>query len=150
MWRGDGAPAWKRFTDGILVGVAVGVDVIVTIDAEGQLVRWRRTDGEKLDRQHVPGPTPRDLRLTDSGVIGVLDDDGVTVLAPAAAPQRIHVAGAAAFSFGPGGGSVGVGTTSGRFTAIELATGGRVGRARAAGRRARRGLGGARALARRR
>jgi hypothetical protein len=123
VWRGDGAPAWKRFTDGILVGVAVGSDLIVTVDSEGRLVRWRRTDGEQLDLIQLDAPRPAELRLGPGGVIGVLCDTGVVVLALGQAPSLVAAPGASAFGFGPGGASVGIGTGSGQFTAIELATG---------------------------
>lgn len=116
-------PAWKRFTEGILVGVAVGTELVITVDAEGRLIRWRRTDGEQLDTIQLDGPTPAELRLAPNGTIGVRAEDGVRVVALGQSPQLVALPGASAFAFGPGGASLGIGAGSGRFVALEIATG---------------------------
>ena len=121
VWRGDGTPAWKRFTDGVLVGVAVAPDEVIAVDADGRLTRWRRTDGEAVDTSDT-GCRPLDLKLS-GGTVGLLVEDGVVVIAPGQAPRRLPVPGASAFGWGPGGASLGVGTASGGFTAIEVASG---------------------------
>lgn len=122
VWRGDGVPAWKQFTDGILVGLAVTDGEVVAIDADGRLTRWRRTDGDPLGTIDT-GCRPLDLKWIAGGTVGVLTPDGVVVLVPGQAPRVVSAPGATAFAFGPGGASVGIGSGSGTFTAIELASG---------------------------
>lgn len=122
-WRADGAPAWRQFTDGVLVGVAVGLEHVVSVDADGRLARRRRTDGEVVDLQMVAGQ-PRGLALARDGVtVAVLTAEGPVVITPGMPPRLVPIPGATACGFGPGAGALGVGTATGRFVAVEVATG---------------------------
>jgi hypothetical protein len=121
VWRGDGTPAWKKFCAGILVDVAVTVDQVLAIDADGRLLRFRRSDGEELGESSLPG-APVALRVTAQGVVGVLTRDTL-VLISASGEQVLPASGATAFAFGPDGTSLGVGRSDGSFTAIEVQSG---------------------------
>lgn len=121
-YRSDGAPAWKVFTDGILTGVGVFLDQVVTCDDEGRVVWWNRGNGERLDEQQVQA-RPTALRLAPDGALALLADDGVWLVGRGQAPRFVAVQGACALTWGPNQGSLGVGTRMGSFAAIDPVSG---------------------------
>lgn len=120
-WRNDGAPAWKVFTEGVLVGVVAGLEHVVTIDADGLLCRWRRTDGELVSSDRI-GHTPLALILAADGrTVAVVTSEGPMVEFPHGL-QLVPMPGTTAAAFGPDG-ALGVGRRDGTFTALELKSG---------------------------
>ncbi len=123
VYGGNGAPAWKHFCDDILAGVVATHDQVIAVDASGNITRWRRDDGLLLDSQRVGG-APKGLACSSDGVLAILMSAGVAIVRPTSAPQRIGVDGAVTLAFGPDSGSLGVGTATGNFVALDTSTGG--------------------------
>jgi len=122
-YRAGGEPDWKVFTDGILVGVGVWIDQVITVDDQGT-VAWRnRGNGEVLDSMPVAGARPTGMVVSTDGAVALLCDDGVWLVDRGVAPRFVSVQGACALSWGPNRGSLGVGTRSGSFAAIDPVTG---------------------------
>ncbi|MEQ1567613.1 MAG: hypothetical protein ABMA64_18365 [Myxococcota bacterium] len=122
VWKADGAPLWKVFTDGLLVALAMTVEEVITLDADGRVGRYRRADGEYIDGFEL-GDRPFDLRAAPTGLLGVATARGVVFVDASGQRREIAHPGLTAFAFGPDGASVGLGTGSGTFTAVELASG---------------------------
>lgn len=120
-WRNDGAPAWKAFTEGILVGVVVGLEHVVTVDADGRLCRWRRGDGELASTQRISQQPIGLILAADGRSVAVVTPEGPLVEFPHGL-QLVPVPDTTAASFGPPG-AIGVGKSDGTFTAIELMSG---------------------------
>jgi len=114
----DGSPIWKEFCDGILVDVAVAGGRLVSLDSEGTVTWWRLADGLREDSASVGGGATG-LAVAGEGQVAVVTPHGLSVIggAPLSLPQ------VSAAAFGPGAGSVGIGTHTGVFTAIDPATG---------------------------
>jgi hypothetical protein len=119
-WRGDGAPQWKQFTEGMLVGVAVGLEVVVTVDADGRVCRWRRGDGELVSTTSLPH-RPLGLHMANDGRVLIVTRDGPLVDTPLGF-RLIPSPGCTWAAYGPGE-ALGVGCEDGTFTAIELQSG---------------------------
>ncbi len=119
-WRSDGAPQWKQFTDGMLVGVAVGLEVVVTVDDGRRVSRWRRTDGELVSTVEI-GHAPLGMHLAADGRVLVVTPDGPLVETPLGF-RLVPAPGCTAAAYGPGE-SVGIGLGDGTFTALELRSG---------------------------
>jgi hypothetical protein len=119
----DGSPRWKLFGDDVVVGLAQAANEVVAVDAAGNLQFYRALDG-RLDRTVALGVAALGLAGSDSGAVGVITSAGVHVLPRGGAPRLVSAPGATAAAFGPGGGSLGVGTSDGRFIAIDPASGG--------------------------
>jgi hypothetical protein len=119
-WRSDGAAQWKVFTDGLLVGVAITPTEVVTVDDRCHVARFRRTDGELLSRTPIEGQ-PTDLGQTVDGRLFAVTPAGPMVDTPIGW-RLLPAAGCTAAALGPGE-AVGVGTESGRFSAIEARSG---------------------------
>jgi hypothetical protein len=123
VYRSDGTPLWKQFTDGILIGVAFVGPHVITLDSEGRLTRWRLADGTVFETMTVPGDV-RGLAVDPTtGAAAALTPSGPILMVPGAPPRPVPAPGAAAVAFGPGGASLAVGTEGGQLTALELATG---------------------------
>jgi len=119
VYEGHGGPRWKVFADGILVGVAIAGDRVMTVDDEGRLTSWRELDGLRLDVVQVDA-APIGLVASPDGFVAVLCHDSVHVGPSNGAPlQPMRVPNASAVSFGPDRGSLGVGASTGRFAAID-------------------------------
>lgn len=121
VWKGDGAPAWKRFTQNILVDLAITADQVLAIDADGRLLRFNRGDGEPIGEENIEG-SPLSMHLAPNDTIGVLTTAGLTLIS-ASGRVVLPTRGASTFAFGPNGASVGLGHPTGLFEAIELQSG---------------------------
>ena len=121
-YRSDGAPAWKVFTDGILTGVDVTFEQVITVDSDGRVVWWNRGNGARIDDTTLQA-VPTDLKVSSDGVLAVLCSEGVWILRHGSPPRFIAVQGATAMSWGPNSGSLGVGTGAGTFAAIDPVSG---------------------------
>lgn len=121
-YRGDGAPTWKVFTDGILVGLGYVVDQLVCIDDRGVVTWRRRGDGQALHEVEL-GVAARGGEVSADGGVVVLTDDGLWVLGPGSPARFVAAAAASVVAFGPNSQSVGVGHASGVFAAHDPATG---------------------------
>ncbi len=119
-WRNDGAPQWKVFTDGILVGVAVGLEVVVTVDTDRRVCQWRRTDGELVSTVSI-AHHPLALVPSPDGRLLIVTRDGPLVDSPLGF-RLVPVRGCTWAALGPGE-ALGVGCEDGTFTAIELRSG---------------------------
>jgi len=122
-YRADGGPEWKVFTDGILVGLGIWVDQVVTVDDRGVVVWRNRGNGEALAEMPLEGVKPSGLAVSSDGAVVVVCDEGVWLVDRAVAPRFIAVKGACAVSWGPNRSSLGVGTHSGSFAAIDPVSG---------------------------
>jgi len=122
-YRADGAPDWKVFTEGILVGVGIWLDQVITVDDQGLVCWWNRGNGQPLDSVPVEGAQPTGIAVSSDGAVAVLCEGGVWLVARTAAPRFLPVQGACALSWGPDRGSLGVGTRAGSFAAIDPVSG---------------------------
>lgn len=122
-YRGTGEPAYKAFTDGILVGLVHTGEALISIDADGRISRWRHPDGVLLDSGLPPVPDARDLVAAPDGTLAVLTPAGAVLLSPDGSSWPVSAPGATAVSFGPDSNSLGIGTGEGRFTAFDRQSG---------------------------
>jgi hypothetical protein len=114
----DGAPMWKHFCDGILVGVAIVGDRLVTLDTEGTLTWWRLADGQQEDSTDL-GASVSHLVAAPDGAVGAITPNGIVMVSG----NTLSIPQVSAASFGPTGASIGVGTHSGAFSAIDPVSG---------------------------
>lgn len=121
-YRSDGAPAWKVFTEGILVGAGIVVDQAVTVDDQGRVCWRRRGNGELLHEIQLGG-RPTDAVIAPDGAVAALVDGGVFVIPHGQAPRFIPILGVSSVAWGPDGNSLGVGAHSGAFAAYDPHTG---------------------------
>ena len=114
----DGAPIWKQFCDGILVGVAIFGQRVVALDTEGQVTFWRLLDGQQEDSAAL-GAAAVQLAASPAGPVAAVTANGLAVLggAPLSMPQ------VSAAAYGPGATSLGVGFRTGGFSALDPSTG---------------------------
>lgn len=119
-WRSDGAPTWKIFADGILVGLAVTAAEVVTVDDQRRVRRFRRTDGELLSDDPVPHAA-RDLGAAADGRVWIVTPDGPLLDTPLGW-RLVPMPGCSAAARGPGE-AVGVGQQDGTFTALDAQSG---------------------------
>jgi hypothetical protein len=120
-WRNDGAPTWKVFGEGILVGVVFTLSEVVTLDADGRLSRFRRSDGDLVSTTQI---RQRALALgvsPDATRVLVVTPDGPLVDSPQGL-RLVPSPGTSAAGFGPGE-AIGIGHQDGTFTAMEIQSG---------------------------
>lgn len=123
VYRGDGTPTWRELINGVLVGIAFVGDEVLTVDSSGRVQWWSRHDGAPLEEvQIVEGA--RRLAVAHDGSIAVLAGPKILVVPAQGQAFELDHPGASALSFGPDGFSLGVGTDTGAFTAIDLRSGG--------------------------
>jgi hypothetical protein len=122
VYRSDGAPAYKLFLDGILAGVGVYVDQVITVDGDGRVCWHNRGNGEVLHEIRLDA-APTGLAVASDGALAVLTSQGVWIVRRGQVPRFVGVQGATAVCWGPDSGSMGVGTGSGSFAAIDPITG---------------------------
>jgi len=114
----DGAPVWKQFCDGVLVGVAVVGQRVVTLDTEGAITWWAIADGRQEDTYGFGGSVSQLVAAAD-GVCGAVTPNGLSMTHGG----TLSIPQVSAASFGPDSASIGVGTSSGSFSAIDPTTG---------------------------
>jgi hypothetical protein len=118
VFRGDGAPDYKLFTDGVIVGVAVLLDRLLVAHDDGT-ISWRsRRTGEVLDEVQL-GEASREMIVSVDGAVAVRVDGGVWIVRPSQAPRRVAWPALSAMSWGPDGNSLGLGAETGRFAAVD-------------------------------
>ncbi|MEN0062638.1 MAG: WD40 repeat domain-containing protein [Myxococcota bacterium] len=132
VYRGNGAPTWRALINGVLVGIGFVGDEVLTLDASGRVQWWSRQDGAPLE-EVVTRDGARRLAIATDGSAAILTPGGIAVIPAGGQPFWLDHPGASALSFGPDGQSLGVGTDSGEFSAIDLRSGGTWGRSRLSG-----------------
>ena len=116
--EGDGAPVWKQFCDGILIGIAITGQRLITLDSEGQVTWWRLMDGQREDTADM-GTGVSQLVVSPDGAVAAVTPNGIQVAGgPALSLPQVSAA-----AYGPNGGSIGVGTHTGTFSAIDPTSG---------------------------
>lgn len=121
VYGGDGKPVWKQFCEGVLVGVRVVGDAVVTLDVDGRLVRYRIQDGRQRDALTLDGGgAALDLALDGTLLARTRAD---VVLVEGAASRPLGQGATTAAALGPDKGTVGVGWSNGSFRAVDTATG---------------------------
>ena len=121
-YHADGAPTWKVFTDGILVGLGYVVDRLICVDDRGVVTWRRRGDGQALHEVELGVPV-RGACVASDGGVAALADRGVWLLPPGQPARFVAAASASAISFGPDGHSLGIGQASGVFAAHDPSSG---------------------------
>jgi hypothetical protein len=120
----DDSPLWKQFCQGVLVAVGACDQSAVAVDSDGAIGWYRLMDGapqeaaECADSLRAAAIDPASARVCAVGT------DQVHLVAPGGAPTAVPVPGACAAAYGQGGRSIGVGTESGTFYALDPASGG--------------------------
>ncbi len=114
----DGAPIWKQFCDGILVGIAIVGQRLVSLDSEGTVTWWRLADGRQEDSGEL-GAGMSQLVTSSDGAVGAVNPSGVSMVGGGA----LSIPQISAASFGPTSASIGIGTHTGSFSAIDPMTG---------------------------
>jgi len=131
-YRADGVPLWTHFGDAPIVGVGTGAGFVLAVDADGALTRLTQT-GDVHDLVPLGGPLLA-ATVHPSGAVAAVTRGGIVVLAGAGPPRQIPLPHAAAVAFGPGAHTVGVGTGSGQFVVLDVATGAKRGSVQLEGR----------------
>jgi len=116
----SGAPVWKAFADGILIGLAFDSSRLVGMDANGRLYLWEGGSGQ-LEQQHELGLEARCMALASDGAILVGGDDGVHLVLPGGSQQYWPTACPTAVDWM---GSLGVvGGANGELSLVDRTTG---------------------------
>lgn len=121
VYGGDGKPVWKQFCEGVLVDVRVAGDVVVALDADGRLVRYRVQDGRQRDTLTLDGGGVGLDLAADGTLLVRTRADVVLVEGSSTRPLGQGVTTAAAI--GPDKGTVGVDWSNGSFRAVDTSTG---------------------------
>lgn len=119
----DDGPLWKYFCEELVVGVGVTSEEVYALESVGRLVKLRLVNGEFLDYDDL-GMQPTGMMISDDEVIAVIGSERLFVRHPGAAPMTVAISGVVTLGFGPTGGSLGLGTESGEFYAVDTVTGG--------------------------
>lgn len=113
-------PLWKKFTDGVIVGVSGNSTTVVSVDSDGRLIAWRGLDGTKLDETTVEAPGVSGLAMRPDGTCAVIAKDAVVITSPRGGGNTLAVPGACAAAWGPDG-ELAVGTSSGKVQVFDEA-----------------------------
>jgi hypothetical protein len=123
----DDGPLWKQFLTDVIVGVGVTADDVYALEAGGRLVKMRLVNGEVLSEDFME-MEPTGLLISHDSVMAITFPDRVLIRHPGREAIVVMVADVRVIAFGPDGQSMGIGTGSGEFCAIETMTGGEWGR----------------------
>lgn len=123
VYRQDGLPVWKHFCEGILVGTGFVGDHLGTVDADGRVVFFRAADGLKIEEVALDG-VALGAFVSPDGAFGVITPAGPILVASNGQRGGFPVQDLRAASFGPDRNSLGLGTSSGTFIAMDGVTGG--------------------------
>lgn len=77
----SGAPVWKAFADGILVGLAFDASRLLGMDANGRLYLWEFGSGQ-LEQQHDLALEARCMALAADGAVLIGGISGVHLMLP--------------------------------------------------------------------
>lgn len=116
----SGAPVWKAFADGILVGLAFDGSRLLGLDANGRLYLWEQDSGQ-LDQQHELGMPARGMSLAADGSILVGAENGAHLVVPGGLQQHWPMACPTAVEWM--GQTAVVGTADGIFTRVSRQSG---------------------------
>jgi len=119
----DDGPLWKYFCEDVAIGVGVTNEEVYVLEATGRLVKMRLVNGELLDSEEL-SIYPTGLLISDDEYIAVIGNENLFVRPPGGEPMAVAISGVSALAFGPTGGSLGLGTDTGHFCAVDTATGG--------------------------
>lgn len=121
VYGGDGSPRWKHFCEDVLVGVRVTPSGVITVDASGNLTRFRPHDGMVQDTVRIDGGAVG-MDVSAQGVVLVQGAEDIT-LVQGTSTRPLGVGGTSAAAFGPDAGSIGMGWSNGTFRAMDANTG---------------------------
>jgi hypothetical protein len=113
-------PLWKKFTDGVIVGVGGNSTTVMSVDSDGRLIAWRGVDGEKLDENTVDAPGVRGLAMRPDGTCAVIAKDAVVITTARGGGNTLAVKGACAAAWGPKG-ELAVGAEDGGLCVFDAA-----------------------------
>jgi hypothetical protein len=118
VYRHDGEPVYKHFCDGVLLGIAYVGDHLATVDSENRVVFYRATDGRKMEEVQLDGVALGAFASPD-GLFGVITGAGPVIVAPDGSVGGFPLLDLVAASFGPDRTSLGLGTSTGHFVAMD-------------------------------
>lgn len=118
VYRGDGQPVYKVFCDGILLGMAFVGDTLATVDSEGRVVFHRAADGRKLEEVQLDS-TPLGAFASPDGAFAVITTQGPVLVEPNGQAGGYPLQDLVCASFGPDRTSLGLGTSTGHFVAMD-------------------------------
>ena len=116
----SGAPVWKAFADGVVVGLAFDGSRLLGLDSNGRLYLWEQESGQ-LDQQHDLGMQARGMSLAADGAILVGAEDGVHLVVPGGLQHHWPMACPTAMAWMGQTGAVG--TPDGIFTLVHRQSG---------------------------
>lgn len=111
-------PLWRKFTDGVLIGVGANHEFVVTLDSDGRLVQWRGLDGAKQEESTVEAPGVRDLVMRADGTCAVLTKDQVLITSARGGGTTVPAPGVAVVAWGPKQ-ELAVGSSKGDFQVLD-------------------------------
>jgi hypothetical protein len=118
----DDGPLWKAFCEERVVGVGVTREEVYLLDDTGRLIKKRLINGELLDEDSLDF-RPTGLLISEDETMAVVGEERLFVRASGAEPMAVGISGVSAARFGPTGGSIGLGTKTGEFHAVDTTTG---------------------------
>lgn len=114
----SGQPAWKHFCEGILVGVAFAGPHLVTVDSAGLVTFFRMQDGRVVQQSQLDGVI-KGCCVSPDAVFCVVTSAGLVVVQPNGETFAYPFNQASVATFGPDRNSLGVGTPTGEFYALD-------------------------------
>ena len=122
----DDSPLWKDFAEGILVGIAISRDVVLGLDSDGTLIRWRIFDGQRMDVTSYEMEC-RGISVDPHGGFALLGPNGVRIVSPNGLIVDAAIPRATAVARDSSGSRVVVTTEDGRLVWVDPNTGGILG-----------------------
>lgn len=118
VYRYDGEPVYKQFCDGILVGVGFCGPHLATADSEGRVLFLRALDGHRVEEIQLEG-NPLGVFTSPDGALGVITVNGPVLVESNGQVVPYPLQDLAVAAFGPDRTSLGLGTHTGYFVAMD-------------------------------
>ncbi len=120
---GSGQPLWQVMLSSPITGVGGSGERVFAVDADGRLREMNALDGNVLEETDLPGAVRGLVVEQASGSWAALLDGKVVVRPAGGAEREIPFDGVQQVALGPKGASLGMGSRTGAFYAVDTASG---------------------------